>query len=72
MAIDLADLYQKAQGAVAHENPLRRDGSISEGGSAVAGSSAGTARAAMEGHVLDGRDLLLAHLEAVGLWDDAR
>jgi len=30
----------------------------------------GTARAAMEGHVLDGRDLLVAHLEAVGFWDE--
>ncbi|GAA4874329.1 GntR family transcriptional regulator [Actinomycetospora straminea] len=37
---------------------------------ALASGDAGTARAAMEGHVLDGRDLLLAHLEAVGLWDD--
>ncbi|CAA9213970.1 MAG: Transcriptional regulator, GntR family [uncultured Actinomycetospora sp.] len=37
---------------------------------ALAAGDAGTARAAMEGHVLDGRDLLVAHLEAVGFWDD--
>lgn len=28
-------------------------------------------RAAMSGHVTDGRDLLLAHLDAVGLWEAA-
>ncbi|MEJ2865254.1 GntR family transcriptional regulator [Actinomycetospora flava] len=39
---------------------------------ALASGDADTARAAMEGHVLDGRDLLVAHLEAVGFWDDAR
>ncbi|MHC1561012.1 GntR family transcriptional regulator [Actinomycetospora sp. C-140] len=38
---------------------------------ALASGDADTARAAMEGHVLDGRDLLVAHLEAVGFWDDA-
>jgi DNA-binding GntR family transcriptional regulator len=36
---------------------------------ALASGDADTARAAMEGHVLDGRDLLVAHLEAVGFWD---
>lgn len=36
------------------------------------GSGDGPAsRAAMSGHVTDGRDLLLAHLDAVGLWEDA-
>lgn len=39
---------------------------------ALASGDADTARAAMEGHVLDGRDLLVAHLEAVGFWDDDR
>lgn len=38
---------------------------------ALASSDADTARAAMEGHVLDGRDLLVAHLEAVGFWDES-
>jgi DNA-binding GntR family transcriptional regulator len=37
---------------------------------ALASGDADTARAAMEAHVLDGRDLLVAHLEAVGFWDD--
>lgn len=37
---------------------------------ALAAGDAETARAAMEGHVLDGRDLLVAHLEAVGFWDE--
>ena len=37
---------------------------------ALAAGDADTARAAMEGHVLDGRDLLVAHLEAVGFWDE--
>ena len=37
---------------------------------ALAAGDPDTARAAMEGHVLDGRDLLVAHLEAVGFWDD--
>lgn len=36
---------------------------------ALASGDADTARVAMEGHVLDGRDLLVAHLEAVGFWD---
>jgi DNA-binding GntR family transcriptional regulator len=36
---------------------------------ALAAGDAATARTAMEGHVLDGRDLLVAHLEAVGFWD---
>jgi DNA-binding GntR family transcriptional regulator len=36
---------------------------------ALAAGDADTARTAMEGHVLDGRDLLVAHLEAVGFWD---
>ena len=36
---------------------------------ALAAGDADTARAAMGGHVLDGRDLLVAHLEAVGFWD---
>jgi DNA-binding GntR family transcriptional regulator len=36
---------------------------------ALASGDADTARAAMEAHVLDGRDLLVAHLEAVGFWD---
>ncbi|PVY97492.1 GntR family transcriptional regulator [Actinomycetospora cinnamomea] len=35
---------------------------------ALAAGDADTARAAMEAHVLDGRDLLVAHLEAVGFW----
>lgn len=39
---------------------------------ALASGEADTARAAMEGHVLDGRDLLVAHLEAVGFWDEPR
>ncbi|GLZ45425.1 GntR family transcriptional regulator [Actinomycetospora sp. NBRC 106375] len=39
---------------------------------ALASGDADTARAAMEGHVLDGRDLLVAHLEAVGFWDETR
>ncbi|GAA4905799.1 GntR family transcriptional regulator [Actinomycetospora succinea] len=38
---------------------------------ALASGDADTARAAMEGHVLDGRDLLVAHLEAVGFWDES-
>lgn len=37
---------------------------------ALASGDAERARAAMEGHVLDGRDLLVAHLEAVGFWDE--
>ncbi|HSK59587.1 MAG TPA: GntR family transcriptional regulator [Actinomycetospora sp.] len=37
---------------------------------ALVAGDADTARTAMEGHVLDGRDLLVAHLEAVGFWDD--
>ncbi|WP_433786249.1 GntR family transcriptional regulator [Actinomycetospora sp. CA-101289] len=37
---------------------------------ALAAGDADTARAAMAGHVLDGRDLLVAHLEAVGFWDE--
>lgn len=37
---------------------------------ALAAGDADTARAAMGGHVLDGRDLLVAHLEAVGFWDE--
>jgi DNA-binding GntR family transcriptional regulator len=37
---------------------------------ALAAGDPDTARAAMEGHVLDGRDLLVAHLEAVGFWDE--
>jgi DNA-binding GntR family transcriptional regulator len=37
---------------------------------ALAAGDADTARTAMEGHVLDGRDLLVAHLEAVGFWDE--
>jgi DNA-binding GntR family transcriptional regulator len=36
---------------------------------ALASGDADTARAAMEAHVLDGRDLLVAHLEAVGFFD---
>lgn len=35
---------------------------------ALAAHDADTARAAMERHVLDGRDLLLAHLDALDLW----
>ncbi|MDD7941377.1 GntR family transcriptional regulator [Actinomycetospora lutea] len=38
---------------------------------ALASGDADTARAAMEGHVLDGRDLLVAHLEAVGFFDES-
>jgi DNA-binding GntR family transcriptional regulator len=37
---------------------------------ALAAGDADTARAAMGSHVLDGRDLLVAHLEAVGFWDE--
>ncbi|GAA4790158.1 GntR family transcriptional regulator [Actinomycetospora chlora] len=38
---------------------------------ALASGDAETARAAMEAHVLDGRDLLVAHLEAVGFFDES-
>jgi DNA-binding GntR family transcriptional regulator len=38
---------------------------------ALASGDAATARAAMETHVLDGRDLLVAHLEAVGFFDES-
>jgi DNA-binding GntR family transcriptional regulator len=39
---------------------------------AVTTGDAERARAAMTTHVLDGRDLLLAHLDTVGLWSPAQ
>jgi len=40
--------------------------------SALGAADPGAARAAMRRHVLDGRDLLLTHLDRTGMWSDDR